>query len=122
MTTEIQTEVLKRVYSILDGLAAAVNATKDFAAEQLPDIAMQYVAFGRGYLTVYMLLGIALAFLCVWSVKKAHKTDNTAFLVPIMLGGVGSIVILADNTKPFIMVWLAPKVWLITEIVHLVKQ
>jgi hypothetical protein len=121
MTTPIQTEVLKRVDSILAALAEAVNATKDFAAAQLPDIAYQYVAYGRGYLTVYMLVGIALAYLCVWAIKMAHKTDNGVFVVPIVVGGVGSLSILVANTKNFIMVWLAPKVWLIQEIANLVK-
>lgn len=38
----IQEELLKRADSIFDSIAKSVAQAKDFAVEQLPDIAIQY--------------------------------------------------------------------------------
>ena len=47
-----------KLVEILSGIQAAVKAAGDFALEQLPDIAYQYIAFGRAYYTFIIILAI----------------------------------------------------------------
>jgi hypothetical protein len=133
----IQTELLRRADSIFDSVAQTVNQAKDFAAEQIPDIALQYVSWGRGYLTAYMVIATILLIVGIYwliriSILNSRNLPNDRYHEPhtvrILSGLGGGIMICAStitiliNLKEFMMVWFAPKVWLITEIVKLVKQ
>jgi len=133
----IQTELLRRADSIFDSVAQTVNQAKDFAAEQIPDIALQYVSWGRGYLTAYMVIATILLIVGIyWLIRISilnsrnlpNDRDNEPHTVRIFAGLGGGIMILVSTItilvtlKEFMMVWFAPKVWLITEIVKLVKQ
>lgn len=133
----IQQELLRRADSIYDGIAATVNKATTFAGEQIPDIAFQYVAWGRGYLTAYMIIALVLFVSGLWLAWRIgffnsrklrddyqgdwHGARIMSCIGGIIIMGIGFIVML-NNLKEFIMVWFAPKIWLIQEIVHLVKQ
>jgi len=47
----MQDELLKRADSIFDGISKTVSATKEFALEQIPDVAYQLIAYQRAWLT-----------------------------------------------------------------------
>ena len=134
--TPIQTELLRRADSIFDSLAKTVNQAKDFASEQIPDIAFQYVAWGRGYLTAYEVIGTILVIVGLWSVVRVslmnslklpndcrdpHAVRFIAGFAGLGMTVAGAIITLR-HLKEFMMVWVAPKVWLITEIVNLVRR
>lgn len=133
MSTEklspLQTELLSRADSIFASISSTVNKASDFAVEQIPEVALQYVAFGRVYLS--LMVGVALVMLIVsmfgfiYSTIKynASKTgENWDFLAGVcLITAIISCVVALVNTKELIMVWFAPKIWLMTEIVHLVK-
>lgn len=134
--TPIQTELLRRADSIFDSLAKTVNQAKDFASEQIPDIAFQYVAWGRGYLTAYEVIGTILVIVGLWSVLRVsmmnslklrddfsdpHPIRFIAGFAGLFMTVAGTITTLS-HLKEFMMVWFAPKVWLITEIVNLVRR
>jgi hypothetical protein len=139
----IQNEVLKRADAILDSIGSAVSKASDLAmqggravAEQIPDVAFQYVAYGRVLATAYILLGIAFMTVGIWLARKygfmnVQKAKNTGAgwadsrIASIVVGVISTLVgfiITLVNLKSFVLVWFAPKVWLLLEIVELVKQ
>jgi hypothetical protein len=124
--SEMQKELLNRADSIMLWVQESVTKAGQFAAEQIPDIAMQYVAYGRAMSTFAVVIAIGLLFLSFALFKKAakrgHASDAGFFSA---LGGVVSIIVggivLLINTSTVFMVWFAPKVWLLREVVNLVK-
>lgn len=122
-------ELQAKLVEIVTQIQAAVKAGADFAMEQLPDIAMQYIMYYRGLLTLKILLGIALVIVGAYVIRKGWKclvaSNSTEFspLLIIPMGAFWSIggTIISHNLDQFMMVWLAPKVFLITELYKLVK-
>lgn len=125
--TPLQTELLARADAIFASVSTAVSKATNFASEQIPDIALQYVAYGRAYLTTYVILSIVGIIGSVIVIKKTYFEDAFIEFGRFMLcfGSVlvfvASVVLMLTNINTFMMVWFAPKVWLITELVHLVK-
>lgn len=122
----MQEQVLQRADSIFASISAGVAKAGEFASEQIPDIAMQYVMFGRAYNTTAVLGSLLLIAIYLFAVRKAYKTGKDEILFPVgMLGGfvttITAIPIFLTHIKSFLLVWFAPKIWLITEIVSLVK-
>ena len=117
----IQQELLMRADSIFKALGEAATKAYDVAGTQIPDMALQYVMYGRAYLTATMLLGLLLVYA---SYKAAIKWFYASEGLVVVLAGVvtvSSLTLLALNANSFFLVWFAPKIWLIKELVHLVK-
>ena len=122
-------ELQGKLVEILGSIQSGVEKAGSFALEQLPDIAMQYLAFGRMYSTAVFL---AILWVTVWlfkvgtnARKASKKNEYTAeedFIVAFSFIGVfmGFFILLIE-LKNLIMVWAAPKVWLIKEIAGLIK-
>jgi hypothetical protein len=125
-------ELQGKLVEILTSIQTAAGKASDFAMEQLPDIAQSYVMFGRAYETVFMLFAVSIV-MAVWAgtwkvYKKASRPEGVFDGMPPPLafafGGVISIVpflMVVENIKPLLMVWFAPKVWLLKEIASLIK-
>jgi hypothetical protein len=122
-----------KLVEILSGIQAATKAAGDFALEQLPDIAQQYVIYGRVSKTVILVL-IALSFLAMLYVAIRHgflskvKGEYGMWadgrIAAAVLGSIGCLVsglALIASIGPTLLVWLAPKVWLLKEIASLIK-
>ena len=139
----MQAELLARADAIFEAVGASVSKATDMAieggkyvAKEVPEIAFQYVAYGRAMETLFIVL--AFTFLIVAyhvSMKYGFKnTQNVKDMEEGMWGasrivaccaGAGSFVIgfimLCVNAKDFVLVWFAPKVWLLLELVRLIK-
>lgn len=125
-----------KLVEILTGIQSAVKSAGDFAIEQLPDIATQYILYGRVKSAV-----IALFLLCVivalygfaywayknpWNTseylsdagKKRSESNYTAMIFPPILATGLLLIVIWDFDY---LVWFAPKVWLIKEIATLIK-
>ena len=134
--TPMQQELLNRADAIMDSIGSAINRGTEFVQGQVPEIALQYVAFGRVYETTIMAISITIFMVGLWLVVNVacrntfkFKDDcvglwHTNRLVGLMLGlfplSIGLIAI-ASDLKSFILVWFAPKVWLLMEITKLVR-
>lgn len=144
----MQQELLNRADKIFDWIGNSVDKVGDLAikggqavAEQIPDIAFQYVAYGRVVLTVYILLGIFLYFMAYYTVVRIGLRDTMKlgtvqswsgqdwhpmrYVFSIgggVIGCIGGSLFIFVNLKEAILVWFAPKVWLMMELVHLVKM
>lgn len=123
-------QLQNKLVEILTGIQAAVGKASDFAMEQLPDIAMQYVAWGRANESIHMLvyilfaiLGVALIVIAAKSCNKRRDTDG--WEGPALLAGglmtFFGVLAAMINLSTFLMVWFAPKVWLLKEIARLIK-
>lgn len=134
--TPLQQALLDRADSIMDSIARTVNTASSFAAEQVPDIALQYVAFGRASLTTYLVISIVLLTIGLWlsvrvaimNTRKYPEDDyswddrRTGAMITGMAMSVFGVGVFLHNLTATIMVWVAPKIWLINEIAHLVKK
>ena len=124
---------------LVEILASVQQATKDagdFALEQLPDIASQYVIYGRIrtlVLTMFLLTAASALFATFrwayknpWNTstdswdKNARRSDSNYLLMiaTAVLGGIfATIGVLSFD----LMVWIAPKVWLLKELASMVR-
>ena len=133
-TAPLQQELLSRADNIFASIAAAVNKTTTFAGEQLPDIAMQYIAYGRVYTTVVMIAAMIGFMISLYLIVCVALLNTRKFKVDVYWGNeqisafLSGLVLLVISLitglvtlSSFIMAWFAPKVWLITEITKLLK-
>jgi len=122
-------ELQGKLVEILSSIQAAAGKASDFAMDQLPDIAQSYVAYGRAANTIGALLMLALAVTALLVALKLHaiksKTDEyyDGFYVwfPALFAvGIPSGLFLMALPQ-VLLVWLAPKVWLVKEIARMLK-
>jgi len=121
-------ELNTKIVEILTGMQNAVSKAGDFAMDQLPDIAMQYVMYGRIQSIVVLLLSlfcfVALVFSVYWLVKNPWEGDfgekravtNSLGILICLIGAIYFSIIVFISISNALLVWLAPKVWLIKEI------
>jgi hypothetical protein len=132
MTTEtlspIQKELLDRADNIFKVIADTAAKAGNFAMEHLPDIANQYIAMERFYLTSIFILSILtlIALLCIhykiWMTEFSISMDGALFSLVISLPFFAlSIIGICSNFRDLVMVWFAPKIYLITHIIQLIK-
>lgn len=138
---EVAQELLKRADVIGAWLSGAVTQTADFATAQAIDIAMQYVLYGRLLYTFVIITSIVAFAVSLWFflVKGVNNTsaivhrpgrygdgDWLAERIVAFFGGgpltVISFLVCATNVKKFLMVWAAPKVWLMIQLAELSKE
>lgn len=117
----IQQELLMRADSIFKALGEAATKAYDAAGTQIPDMALQYVMYGRAYTTALMLFCLLTIYAAYKAATKWFDVSEGAIIVPAGIVTVTSLFVLALNANNFFLVWFAPKIWLIKELVHLVK-
>lgn len=125
MSATVQEQLLSKTTEILSALQTGVEKTGAFAAEQLPDIALQFIAYGRVITVVSVLWWVALSGVLAYMTYKLVTAWDKEWQTPFaLLTGGGSLACwggIAHNTGPMLMVWFAPKIYLITEIARLLK-
>lgn len=134
--TPMQQELLGRADAIFASAGRAVGKATEFASEQVPDIAMQYIMYYRMWNSVVVAVCLTLVIFSSWLTisvcfKNKYKLKDSsggdwhdARNWGIILGTVASIfsmLLLVGNLKSFILVWFAPKVFLIEQMVHLAE-
>jgi hypothetical protein len=133
MEHSMNEQLQAKLVEILAGIQSATKAAGDFAMEQLPDVVQQYVLYGRIVSLFWVFVGIALFAIGALSIKRAKLEGHgewkyESFLKDFGLGywvgtifcGVG-LISAATSTNAALLVWLAPKVWLLKEIAGLIK-
>lgn len=131
-TTELQAQLLAQASNVIDAVSKAASA----AAAELPEIATQYVMYGQAMSSIYVGVGLVMLLVGLyvfigmgllncknfpaksyggWSDARAGSTMAGAFVSFI------GIMALVTNLPTFVLVWFAPKIWLIKEIGSLLK-
>ncbi len=126
-------ELQGKMIEILTSIQNTVGQAKDFAVEQLPDIAQQYVVFGMvsniTMSVIVLLLSIGFA---VLAYKLYKYPDNKGSYGGIgiefgfgifssIIGSLGCMLAFILTLKETLLVVFAPKVWLLMELAKLVK-
>lgn len=140
-------ELQSKLVEILTSIQTATGKASDFALEQLPDIAQSYVTYGRVYLLVMVVFGVVVlglgAYLCVLGIRafkrgeaeyrKDHPTNQYRILyrdryemgwfqfIGCSLASIIGAAVFLTAFGPAMLVWFAPKVWLLKEIAGLLK-
>lgn len=129
-------ELQVKMVEIISSIQSAMSKTGEFAAEQIPDIAMQYILYGRVLTIVLSISLIAMGIACLsfalWAYQNPwnnspyswdqHKTRSESNYSVMFIGTVIGIASISISILTFdYMVWVAPKVWLIKELAALIK-
>lgn len=119
-------QLQNKLAEILGQIASGVKAAGDFTLTQLPDIAQQYVIYGRVSETFFTVMALILLAVWVrgiiWFWKKADDTDEYAIILFVGSGGGFTLAAFSlISLNHALLVWFAPKVWLIKEIAGLLK-
>lgn len=129
-------ELQSKLVEILSSIQAAAGKAGDFAMAQLPDIAQSYVVYGRVRTLVesglMLLVGITLLSFALWAYLKpwnsstyscdaGNKRSDSNIASMIFSGGGGFIFSVAAFAAFDWLVWLAPKVWLLQQLAHMVR-
>jgi hypothetical protein len=129
MNEELQSKLVEVLTSISEGVAQA----KDFAVEQLPDVAQQYIMFGMVWettafvvLTLLLLPSLRLAGngLKLLTDKNSDYSDENRGFTFLLLGGIASGVfgfLAMMQLRLMLLVWFAPKLYLLQGIAGLIK-
>ena len=126
-------ELQLKLVEILTAIQTGVSKGADFALEQLPDIAQQYVLYGRVWHTASVLWWLAVLASSVWVALRlgflSKKVDGwgewTEGRVAAAMSGTVTTVITSYiflwELRSAMLVWFAPKVWLLKEVAGLVQ-
>lgn len=128
-------ELQGKLVEILGDISESVARTQDFAVEQLPDIAAQYLQFGIVAHTLAIIGTMLFLIIFVWGLVKFQKYtknsnghglfDDEFFLIMYaIVGGIGallSVIFCISNAYHLAMATLAPKIYLIQGIADLLK-
>ena len=140
----MQEALLDRADSIFAAIGETVGKASDVAVtagqavvNAIPDIAVQYIAFGRAYYTLWIVIGLFGFFVFykwfmqagLWNSKQIENQDHCTWGAPrigmTIVGaffGVFGLITVLINIKDAVLVWAAPKVWLILEISELIRR
>ena len=124
-------ELQLKLVEILTAIQVGVDKGADFALEHLPDIAQQYVLYGRVWSTVSVLWWLAMLVAFAWVAlrfgflsKEVDRWDNwsdarlAAALSGTSAAGISSFILQLE-LRSAMLVWFAPKVWLLKEVAGL---
>ena len=129
MNDQLQSKLAEVIGAILNG----VRTAGDFAMQQLPEIAQQYVLYGRAYLTFVFAALVAAAGVCAFIALRygffGRQPDQCGMwadsrLIACVVGGIGAglfggVALLTSSS--LFLVWFAPKVWLLKELAGFMK-
>lgn len=138
-----------KLVEIITQIQSAVVKASDFAMDQIPDIAVQYVVYGRALNTISALACIVLFTSIMYfglsnyrrmgkeneewrqgnpkpdkwgSTFPPHDGSDRIGLLVLTIGASAFPFFIAfEYIQRSLLVWIAPKVWLIQEIGKLVK-
>lgn len=121
----MENELQSKLVEILTSIQGASAKAADFTMEQLPEIAQAYVAYGQAVHTTWAVVGL-LVFVIAWAVMfiKAFVQDEWDRELVCPVGGLLSVFPLLVgllNLQAALLVWFAPKVWLLKEIAGMLK-
>lgn len=121
-------QLQSKLVEVIAAIQSDVGKSADFALAQLPDIAQQYVTYGRAWSIVSILLCVVVLGLYYALVRRAACYDGTGggeLVIALAACGAPFAVFVALylflSIKEAAIVWVAPKVWLIQELARLLK-
>lgn len=129
-------EILQeKLLEVITAVQNAAGKAGEFALTQLPQIAQEYVMYGRVKSAVLsgllLLIGSVLICTAVWAYRNPWNNDNYTYnkhgrgesnQLVIGIGGLfGAVFVLTAFLAFDHLVWFAPKVWLLKELASLTR-
>ena len=122
----MKSELEPKLVEVIGQLQGAVMKASDFAIQQLPDVVQSYILYGRISNLVTLMLELAILYGC-WRlyklpVEESSYEDVAVFLKTMFSGTVGGITLFFAlfSIQETVLVWAAPKIWLIKELGKLI--
>ena len=125
----MKSELEPKLVEVIGQLQGAVMKASDFAIQQLPDVVQSYILYGRIRNLVTLVFEIAILYGC-WRLYKlpakdsSYGGDEEAFLIlkTSFSGVVGgtTLILILFTIQETVLVWAAPKIWLIKELGKLI--
>lgn len=130
----IAPQLQDKLVDIIGSIQTQVSKAATFAVDQVSDIAVTYVYYGMAYNTLVTLMWLSLLILSVWIACKFgylnHKAVSTyggwheSRMVAALVGSLAALFTAGGffvSMGPTLLVWFAPKVWLLKELAGMVK-
>ena len=123
----MKSELEPKLVEVIGQLQGAVMKASDFAIQQLPDVVQSYILYGRMNNLFILMFEIAILYGC-WRLYKLPVKESyygggeEAFLKTVFSGTVGgtTLILMLFSIQEAILVWAAPKIWLIKELGKLI--
>lgn len=117
-------EIQSRLVKYLDKLEEVAKSGADLAADQIPGVLHEYVAYCRISHTTGLVIGMLLGVVAVWCVKQLAKefaksgseVRDIGLAVGAACGGFMALALVMTNTEPTIKAWAAPRVLLLEKL------
>lgn len=132
--TAAMDEALKsRLTQYLDHLDSAVRQGGDFVTTQAPDVVNQMVAYHLGFAAALCVFGLLILASAAWVVRWVRKNwewicanDDEPIALGLgfpLIGGLatGGLIMIAVNLDTLLKCWLAPKYFILEQIISLAK-
>ena len=124
----MKNELEPKLVEVIGQLQGAVMKASDFAIQQLPDVVQSYILYGRISSLFTLMFEIAILYGC-WRLYKLPVKESSyggggeAVILKTMFSGtVGGITLFFAlfSIQETVLVWAAPKIWLIKELGKLI--
>ena len=122
----MKNELEPKLVEVIGQLQGAVMKASDFATQQLPDVVQSYILYGRINNLVTLMFELAILYGC-WRIYKMPTEENyyggdVGLLKTMFSGTVGGITLFFAlfSIQETVLVWAAPKIWLIKELGKLI--
>ena len=125
----MKNELEPKLVEVIGQLQGAVMKASDFAIQQLPDVVQSYILYGRISNLFILMSELAVLYGC-WRLYKlpveesCYGGDEVAVILKTMFSGtVGGITLYFAlfSIQETVLVWAAPKIWLIKELGKLIS-
>lgn len=118
-------ELQDQLVDILSSISNTVGQAKDFALVQLPDIAQSYILYGRVLGTFILTMSVISIIVFIYIAYRLERRASGGYKgLPSTVAVVASVipfVFFICNFSSTLLVWFAPKVWLLKEIARLIR-
>ena len=123
----MKNELEPKLVEVIGQLQGAVMKASDFAIQQLPDVVQSYILYGRINSLLTLMFEIAILYGC-WRlyklpVKESYYGGDEAALLKTMFSGtvgIATLILMPFTVQETVLVWAAPKIWLIKELGKLI--
>ena len=124
----MKNELEPKLVEVIGQLQGAVMKASDFAIQQLPDVVQSYILYGRVNNLFTLVFELALLYGC-WRLYKlpvkeiSYGDDEVAVIIKTMFSGtvgVATLILMPFTVQETVLVWAAPKIWLIKELGKLI--
>ena len=122
----MKSELEPKLVEVIGQLQGAAMKASDFAIQQLPDVVQSYILYGRISSLLTQVLEFMILYGCWRLYKSPVNTDSygdEAVIVKTMFSGTGggiTLFFILFSIQEVVLVWAAPKIWLIKELGKLI--